>query len=207
MIAKITGEIDEMRSDSVLLRSGGVSYEVLLPANIRSTLDGKREKDTLSFVIYHYLQVDQSRAVPVLIGFNYRIEKDFFEQFITVSGIGPKAALRALSQPISLIASSIDSGDLAFLRKLPGVGERRAKEIVAKLQGRVGRFGLVQEDAQTSAKIVSSHFMEEALTVLMQLQYRKEEAKQMVEKALHTNSSIDSVEELLNEVYRQKSEK
>jgi len=61
----------------------------------------------------------------VLIGFLNDIEKDFFQIFITVSGIGPRAALKALNKPISQIAKAIDEGDLVFLRFL--TGDRRTE--------------------------------------------------------------------------------
>jgi Holliday junction DNA helicase RuvA len=104
-----------------------------------------RTDGRITMLTYHYHQVEQSKSVPILIGFLSQVEKDFFEIFITVSGIGPRAALRALNRPISSIARAIDEGDLGFLKSLPGIGEQRAKEIVAKLQNKVGRFGLIRD--------------------------------------------------------------
>jgi Holliday junction DNA helicase RuvA len=147
--------------------------------------------------------VDQAKSIPVLIGFLNQVEKDFFEIFITVSGIGPRAALKALNKPISQIAKAIDEGDLSFLRSLPGIGEQRAKEIVAKLQNKVGKFGLIQ-DRDIGKKAASKDITEEALDVLLQLQYKKPEALSMIKKALETNAQVNTTEELLNLVYKQK---
>ncbi|MFA6385037.1 MAG: helix-hairpin-helix domain-containing protein, partial [Candidatus Omnitrophota bacterium] len=122
---------------------------------------------------------------------------------ITVSGIGPRAAVRALNKPISAIARAIDEGDIVFLKTLPGIGQQRAKEIVAKLQNKVGKFGLIQDGAAKQPAQETS-FEQESLAVLMQLGYKKPEAVLMMNKAREINPSISSTEELLNEVYRQR---
>jgi len=98
----------------------------------------KASGDSVSFVIYHYVQSDPSRSIPTLIGFTNKVEREFFEKFITVSGVGPKAALKALSVPISQIANAIDSGDQAFLKTLPGVGGSARKRNYRKAPGEGG---------------------------------------------------------------------
>ena len=92
--------------------------------------------------------------------------------------------------------------DLIFLKSLPGIGEQRAKEIVAKLQDKVGKFGLIQ-DQNSSEKVVTKDITEEALDVLLQLEYKKAEAQAMIKKVWETNSP-QTTEELLNLVYKQK---
>ena len=114
--------------------------------------------------------------------------------------------MKALTVPIPQIADAIDAGDRIFLKTLPGVGEQRAREIIAKLQGKVARFGLIREPgAVRQGPIGLSDFKSQGLEVLLQLQYRREEALQMIDRALSNNKTIRSAEELLNEVYRQKS--
>ena len=104
------------------------------------------------------------------------------------------------------IAQAIDKADLGFLKSLPGIGEQRGKEIIAKLQGKMGKFGLMQtnESAAKNEILGSSDIREEALEVLLQLQYKKEEARQMIQKAFVRKKDLGTVEEVLNEVYRQK---
>ena len=161
--------------------------------------DGK-----INLVTFHYHHVEPSRSIPVLIGFFNEIERDFFEIFITVSGIGPRAALKALNKPMSLIARAIDEGDMAFLKGLPGIGEQRAREIIAKLQNKVGRFGLIQDDRLKEGSVKSKDIAEEALAVLTQLEYKKQEALKMIKNALQESGDIQTTEELLNKVYKQK---
>lgn len=206
MISHIRGKVVERKDGRVILEVQGLSYEVWLPPAVANALDGNLGSDgALKLITYHYHQVDQSRAIPVLIGFLNEIEKDFFEQFITVSGIGPKAACRALSIPFSEIADAIDRADMDLLKSLPGIGEQRAREIVAKLQGKVGRFGLIQDKDVKPAVRVKDDVRQEALEVLLQLQYKKKEAEDMINKAISRSPKLDTCEEILNEVYRWKN--
>ncbi|MFA5092958.1 MAG: Holliday junction branch migration protein RuvA [Candidatus Omnitrophota bacterium] len=204
MISRISGKIIEKGLNYLILDLNGLSYEVFIPACVMQGLEGATATENkISLLTYHYYQVDQAKSIPILIGFLNQVEKDFFEIFITVSGIGPRAALKALNKPISQIAQAIDEGDLAFLRSLPGIGEQRAKEIVAKLQNKVGKFGLIKDRAITE-KTITKDISEEALEVLLQLEYKKSEAQEMIKKVLERNATVNSTEELLNLVYKQK---
>ncbi|MDP2940212.1 MAG: Holliday junction branch migration protein RuvA [Candidatus Omnitrophota bacterium] len=205
MIVELCGKLKNRGKNCVVLDVQGISYEVLMPATVFERLNENINNDgILRLITYHYLQAEPSRSTPVLIGFLNQVEKDFFEQFITVSGIGPRAAVRALNKPISDIARAIDEGDLKFLKTLPGIGEQRAKEIVAKLQKKVGKFGLIQDSLGQKVSGATQDWQEEALEILLQLQYKKQEAKEMIQKALERHPEIANSEELLNEIYRQK---
>ena len=146
MISRISGKVVEKGANYLMLDLGGICYEVLIPSAVMQRIDDNIGSDgRINLITYHYHQIEPSKSTPVLIGFLNDVEKDFFQVFITVSGIGPRAALKALNKPISQIARAIDEADLVFLKSLPGIGEQRAKEIVAKLQNKVGRFGLIQD--------------------------------------------------------------
>lgn len=204
MIVNIKGSIVKQGENFLHIDVAGLTYEVFLsPITLQRIADNIDADGKVSLVTFHYQQIEPSRGFPVLIGFLNEIEKDFFESFITVSGIGPKAALRALNKPISAIAQAIDNADLTFLRSLPGIGPQRAKEIVAKLQNKVGKFGLIKDSLVKEMKL-SQDFEEESLAVLMQLGYKNQEAVSMMKKALENNKGIKSTEELLNEVYKQR---
>ncbi len=208
MISRISGKIKKKKDASLLIEISGISYEVLIPVAIMNTLESTAEgKEDIELVTYHYYQTDPSRSIPRLIGFMNEIEREFFEQFISVSGVGPKAACRALALPFSAIADAIDKGDTALLKTLPGIGEQRAREIVAKLQNRVGKFGLIQDKAVGDSRPVAGSIKDEALEVLLQLQYKKKEAENMIHRALMNNPKARTCEDILNEVYKQKSVK
>ena len=104
-------------------------------------------------------------------------------------------------QPV--IAQAIEEGDMIFLKTLAGVGKQRARQIVAHLQGKVGRFALIKEGAQKEEPR-RGEIVEEAKEILRRLQYNSKEAENMIKKALEAKPGVDSVEELLNEIYRQK---
>ncbi len=208
MITRISGKIIEQGTNSIVLKVGDICYEVLIPQNVIDRLqESVSDGQALDLVTYHYYQVEPSRSIPVLIGFLNEIEKEFFQAFITVSGIGPRAAVRALNKPISLIAQAIDEGDGEFLRSLPGIGQQRAKEIIAKLQNKVGKFGLMQDRQLNGKTQVTKDIQEEVIAVLTQLEYKKTEALAMVKKALERKPGIQTTEELLNEVYKQRKAK
>ena len=224
MISRLTGVLESYSENTFIINVGGISYEVFIPTAIIKSFDGMLQKNAkVSLITYHYHQTDPSKSIPILIGFSNHIEKDFFEKFITVSGVGPKAAVKALSMPIPDIAQAIDSGDLDFLKSLPGIGGQRAKEIIAKLQGKMGKFSLMQSSdgegpagatqgasagkAGAASAFAQTNVRDEALDVLLQLQYKKDEAKEMIRKAFSRKQTISSAEDLLNEVYRQTKDK
>jgi len=195
----------EKGANYLVLDTGGICYQVFIPQTVMQRLGENINGDgTLTLKTFHYFQVEPSKTTPVLIGFLNDVEKDFFEIFITVSGIGPRAALRALNKPISQIAQAIDEGDLNFLKSLPGIGEQRAKEIVAKLQNKVGKFGLIRDDKIKEKTDQASDIAQEVLAVLMQLGYKKAEASSMIKAALEISPNIQTAEELLNVVYKQR---
>lgn len=207
MISRLHGTLVERRDTAILLETNGVTYEVAIPIAIGRILDRHIGTDgKVRLITFHYHHVEPSRATPILIGFTNEIEREFFETFITVSGIGPRAAVKAINQPIPLIARAIDDGNLEFLRTLPGIGPQRAKEIVAKLQGKVGKFALIpDEEYRASEGRLAPDAATEALEILLQLQYRRHEASGMIKNALSRNSNLATAEEILNEVYKQRA--
>ncbi len=202
MICKIKGSLVKKEENRVVIDINGIFYEVNIPVTVAHQLKPDADNN-VELVIYHYFSLEQNRGVPVLVGFSEELEKDFFEKFISVSGVGPRAALKAFEQPVSAIARAIEKGDMHFLTGLVGIGNQRAKQIIAHLQGKVGRFALIRDEkkAEQPQKI---EVIEEAKQILRRLQYNPKEIETMIEKAVAANASIDSSEELLNEIYRQR---
>ena len=206
MIARLRGVVREIGELRLLLDVNGISYEVFMPASLLRVLPERLGPDgAFELVTFHYQQLEVGRGIPVLVGFFNDVEREFFVRFISVAGIGPRAALKALSLPIAVIAQAIDQGDLGVLRSLPGIGEQRAKEIVAKLQGKVGKYALIQTAAARpeASETGTSAIEDEAVAVLVQLEYKKAEAKEMVRAAVARTPHVKTSEELLNSVYRQ----
>lgn len=205
MISRISGTVVEKRNGELLLENGGITYELVVPEAVLKSMESQLVAgNKVTLVTFHYYQMEPSKGVPVLIGFQNEVEREFFEKFITVSGVGPKAACKALVESFSSIAGAIDSGDVAFLKTLPGIGDQRARLIVAKLQGKVAKYGLIRDEGIKADVKGADDIKLEALEVLLQLQYRKAEAEEMLRKALERNKGIKTSEELLNEVYRER---
>jgi Holliday junction DNA helicase RuvA len=202
MIYQIRGKLAKKEENRVILDVNGVFYEIDVPKTVSMRLD-KNKDEIVELVIYHYFNIDKNRGIPVMVGFIDELERDFFEKFISVSGVGPRAALRAFDKPISLIAQAIEEGDSEFLKTLDGIGRQRAKQIVAQLQGKVGRFALIKEEGQAKPP-VKKEVVEEAKGILKRLQYSAKEIDGMIAKALEAHPQMESIEEILNEIYRQR---
>ncbi len=206
MITAIKGRIVRQNETAVTLETNGLSYEILTPISVLQRIKENQDSDgNIRLITYHYYQMTPSSGVPVLVGFLNEVERDFFLEFIKVSGIGPRAAVKALNKAIGEIAQAIDRGDTKYLKTLPGIGEQKAKEIVAKLQGKMGKFTLMRDHVALPATLTPLRDIEEeALHILLQLQYKKAEAEDMIKKAFERSSKLATSEELLNEIYKQK---
>jgi Holliday junction DNA helicase RuvA len=202
MFSRIEGLLRERRDNSVLIDVGGLSYDVMLPGCVMDKIARVELGRPVTLEVYSYLQIDGNRGMPAYIGFNNSVERDFFEALLSVSSVGPKTAVRAFARPMAEIARYIDDGDRDALRRLPGIGDQKAKDIVAKLQGKVARFGLIQGESGEK-KTSAPDFVAEAIEVLLQLQYRRPEAERMAKEALAGNGGVASAEDLLTVIYKQ----
>jgi Holliday junction DNA helicase RuvA len=206
MITAIKGKISRQSEAAVTVEANGLSYEILTPLSVLQRVKENQDSDgNIRLITYHYYQMTPSSGVPVLVGFLNEIERDFFLEFIKVSGIGPRAAVKALNRAIGEIAQAIDRGDTKYLKTLPGIGEQKAKEIVAKLQGKMGKFTLMRDRVEVQwPSTALRDIEEEALHILLQLQYKKPEAQEMIKKAFERSTKLGTSEELLNEIYKQR---
>jgi holliday junction DNA helicase RuvA len=203
MIRYIEGKLLKKEEDRIVVLANGVGYEILLPAMVRQSFNAKRagdEGETVKLFI-HYHQTER-QPKPLLIGFNYETEKEFFEKFIQVEDIGASTAVKALALPIPVIARAIEERDSRTLEKMKGVGKRTADKIIATLQGRVGKFALMREDrVETDAESVD--FRKQVEEVLVKdLGHKLSEAQRLVREAIVRNPGITTPEELFEEVYR-----
>lgn len=203
MFSRIIGAIVERRDTSILIENAGVAYEIILAPCVAEKL---RDVDPtrVALEIYPTFTLEGNSGRFTFFGFTNAIEREFFESLLTVASIGPKTAARAFSQPMGKIAQAIERGDHAYLVKLPGIGQQKARDIVAKLQGKVARFLLIQ-DAEPQAPPPIPGYAEEALAVLLQLEYKRHEAEAMIKQTLEAVPAVRDTESLLAEVYRLKN--
>jgi holliday junction DNA helicase RuvA len=203
VFARISGALVERSGETALVEAGGLAYEIVLPPCIAEKLpSAPGERVTLE--IYSVVSLDGNSGRFTYYGFTNAIEREFFEALLTVASIGPRSAARAFSAPMSTIADAIDRSDYAFLKSLPGIGQQKARDIVAKLQGKVAKFLLIRDAPPTPHRPIPG-FADEALAVLLQLGYRRSEGESMIRRTLEADSTIDDPERLLAEIYRRRA--
>lgn len=206
MFSRIEGRLVERRPESVVLEVGGLGYEIVLPPCVAQKVPSS-PGEPVALEIYSVLNLDKNTGRFTYYGFHNAVERAFFEALLSVSSIGPRSAARAFSQPMSAIAQAIDRGDHAFLKSLPGIGQQKARDIVAKLQGKVARFLLIQDAPKPKREegAGTPEFAREALEVLLQLEYRRDEAEGMIRETLTAEPETADAETLLAEIYRRRS--
>ncbi len=202
MIAYLRGPILRRTDEVIVVEAGGIGYEVHLPAVVARALPATHDGEPQTVELYISYHATQNQPKPLLIGFLHEVEQEFFERFITVDGMGPTKAMKAIVHPIHVIADAIERKDAQFLRRLPGIGERTAEKVIATLHGKMGKYALLR-GTEVQAQPVAEDFKAEVLDVLtQQLGHRFTEARRMVEEALRRQPGISSAEELFEEVYR-----
>ena len=153
MIAFLEGVIAGKTLSSVYINVGGVGFEV----GMSSTSLGKLPETGQPVSVFTHLQVREDGMS--LYGFATLEEKALFERLITVSGVGPKVALAALSAftPDQLIGA-IAAQDVAAVQRIPGVGKKTASRIILELKGSLdeGMGSLFAEPAPAANAALAS---------------------------------------------------
>jgi len=210
MITALTGILKSVGEDRVGLTVGPLVIELLIPAADVPLLEG-REDEEITFHTSMYIEGDMSggAAVPRLIGFLRPSDRDFFHQFITVKGIGPKKALKAMMLPAAEVAHAIELKDAGTLTKLPMIGRRAAEQIIAELAGKVGRFvtaGIQVAPRRRSGAALSA-VEEDAVSALVALGERRQDAEALLDRVKSNGGGSppavpQEVDELIREMLR-----
>ena len=200
MIGYIEGKLLQKYEDKILILANQVGYEVLLPGIVMQALNSTQLGETIA--LHTYYQQTERQPKPILIGFQLEADKEFFQHFISVDAIGPQKAVKALTLPIEEIARAIEEKDVAKLTLLKGIGKRSAEKIIASLRGKMGRFARTSA-APGDGMVPAEDFIEPVIDVLVnQLGHKPADARQMVAKAFKRDTTINTSEALLEEVYR-----
>jgi holliday junction DNA helicase RuvA len=203
----------DISGPTVELDVAGVRYEVVVPLFLWSevqslagdaSIDGDAGGPEAAFHIYYSASANQ--PVPVLVGFLRRAERDFFRKFITVEGMGPTKAAKAMNVSVSTIARAIEQEDRATLTKLPGVGARGADKIIATLRGKVVAEAAMKdggiEQAVDVRRMEESRLVADVIDTIAALGYPRSEARRWVEEAREADLSLATVEALTLAVLR-----
>ena len=213
MIASLTGTLQHVDDDRVHLEVGPILYELLVPSSDLNLLQaGVGEEMTFHTILYLQGDSNGGNIEPRLIGFLRREDKKFFEKFITVKGIGPKKALKALALPVGEIAQAIETKDARFLCELPEIGKRTAEQIIAELAGKVKEFATPLPEALAGAgagagfaSLRRTPAEEDAIQVLMALGERRVDAEHLLERVKQQFPTAKTTDALSREMLRMRS--
>lgn len=132
MIASVSGEVLVRRPDHVVLEAAGVGYRLAVSAETLKSVPARGRRATLHASL---LARDDQLS---LYGFASEEERDLFGELTSVSGVGPKVALAALSGgPPRELLRAIAAGDAKRFQAVPGIGKRTAERIIVELRERV----------------------------------------------------------------------
>jgi len=200
---------DRIQRHSLLVRVDSLCYEVFVPSGIAARLRHAAEADrTNPVTLYTIYYIDGGMGgghlTPKLVGFLDPLDREFFEVFTTVPGVGFMKALKCLVRPLNEIALAIERGDAAFLEELPHVGKKTAERIVTELRGKMTKFALARtEEPLSIEKESASELKSEAVQVLVQLEYSRGEAQRIVEETFTRHKNLKTVEDFLRRVFEQ----
>ena len=204
MITKIKGQLLSVGEDSLTLDVGAYEYQIAIPEFARRQLQSKLDAE-ISLHTVHYLEGNpmQGKLMPRLIGFLNEAEREFFDLFCSVDGVGVKKALRAMVRPVREVATAIEEQDVKSLSGLPGIGPATAERIVAKLRRKVPKFALLATRDDSRSDAVELDVMSEGFSVLLSLGHSEKEARRLVDAALEKKQNFKDVQSLLQAVYEQ----
>jgi Holliday junction DNA helicase RuvA len=206
MISHLHGILRKKNDEemSVEVEVNGVWYEVFLPMFVwRAFEDAELDKEIELDTFYY---AAERQPIPKLIGFKRPVEREFFARFIEVPDVGATRALKALVFSVSTIACWIEEGDIASLRRLPGIGARTAETIVARLRGKVTGFALLRDEGfaempEAAAGLTSEQVRRDAVSGMVGLGFSQREASALVEE-ITREQALASVEEVIRAVFQ-----
>lgn len=197
MIASLEGLCVYSGQDRVVLEINGIGYEVFVTESFasRCIIDRHYRLQTLMIVRENEI---------FLVGFTTPLEREFCKLLTTISGIGPKAALKILNKytPADLAACILEN-DVDSLKKVPGIGPKTAKRLILELNEKISAMSenmsldtdsLKDRRSQKAAEPESTlpPTALEAVAVLVGLGCTSEEAESAVKAALEAGTAADS---------------
>jgi Holliday junction DNA helicase RuvA len=194
MIAYLFGKLLEKEANLIIVDVGGVGYEVIIPLSTFYDL-GEIGED-VSLRIYTYVRED----VLQLFGFKTIRERELFLLLISVSGIGPKSAVTALSgMSADEIIGAIRQNNLARLNSIPGVGKKTAERLVIELRDKIAKLSHVSSEEMRAEGIPQASgddVYDDAISALVNLGYQRNAAEKALTQAMQEGTEI-SVQKLL----------
>ena len=174
MIAFLRGEIADLTENSLILDVNGVGYEVLVPGQLLSVVEGIGQ----TIKIYTYMQVREDAVV--LFGFLTRDDLQMFRMLTGVSGVGPKAGLNILSAVgADNLRFAILADDAKKIARTPGIGAKTAQKIILELKDKLAKGhaagGGMESYGGSGVTIIPENKLSEASAALAVLGYSQAE--------------------------------
>lgn len=216
MITFLRGSLRAVGEEEVTLAVESFEFEVLVPDHARRQLQSRLEA-TVGLHTLFYIEGNQmsGRMTPRLVGFLSPIDREFFDIFCSVDGVGVRKALRAMTRPVRELARLIQDQDLRMLATFPGIGEALAERIVAKLRRKVGKFALIvgaETEGPIDAPAVTSNghvenaepdVIRDTFAALISVGHSDSQARQAIDRVLATSKKkIRTVPDMIEAIYR-----
>ncbi|HBM16578.1 MAG TPA: Holliday junction branch migration protein RuvA [Lentisphaeria bacterium] len=193
MIGKIKGILDKVSISEVIIDCNGVGYEIIIPLSTYDKLPREGEK----LVLFSHLHVREGEMT--LFGFATQEEKDLFRLLNTITGIGPRLAVKILSSiSVTSFCEAISSADIKTLSKINGVGPKSAQRLIIELKDKISIISPESAYSTTAASAPPKH-TEEAILALVSLGFKYDMAKKTVLKIV---SEIPSAEQSSENIIR-----
>jgi Holliday junction DNA helicase RuvA len=211
LLTKVRGILQSVGDESLTLSVDPFEVEILIPEHTRRQIQSRLgEPITLHTILYIEGGSMVSRLLPRLVGFTNAIDREFFEIFCSVDGVGARKALRAMVRPVRELARSIQDQDVKLLATLPGIGEATAERIVAKLRRKVGKFALIVGSepgplAATTDKGANGapDVIRDTYAALISVGHSESEARQAIDRVLAGKKKFKSVADMIEAIYLQ----
>ncbi|EPI5830623.1 Holliday junction branch migration protein RuvA [Enterococcus hirae] len=190
MYEYLTGVVTFINPYYLVIETNGIGYQITLGNPYRYSSKLNKE---IKLYVHQVIRED----AHLLYGFDSLEEKQLFLRLVSVSGIGPKSALAIMaSDDHSGLIQAVETGDVTYLTKFPGVGKKTAQQMILDLKGKFGElsidtpFNLFDESTAQDATALS-----EAMEALSALGYSDKEVKR-VEKQLKEVENLTTDEYL-----------
>ena len=190
MYEYLTGVVTFINPYYLVIETNGIGYQIALGNPYRYSSKLNKE---IKLYVHQVIRED----AHLLYGFDSLEEKQLFLRLVSVSGIGPKSALAIMaSDDHSGLIQAVETGDVTYLTKFPGVGKKTAQQMILDLKGKSGElsidtpFNLFDESTAQDATALS-----EAMEALSALGYSDKEVKR-VEKQLKEVENLTTDEYL-----------
>lgn len=193
VITFLEGIVAEKQPTRVVMNVGGVGYDVFIPISSYDRLPPAG--GSCRILTYHHIREDAHH----LYGFLTEAERSLFVLLLTINGIGPKVALRALSDlTVREIKAAIAQGDVARLSSISGIGRKTAERIVVDLRGKIGAAEALAAVAGGRETEPESVAIRDAVLALIALGYKQDEGRKMIMAAVKAETGPNlTTEELV----------